>query len=617
MRLEEAGVVWTHPNPCKPLDDVRIVFRCDSLHGQEVRFEISDGGHRKYFEKAVTSGDGEAEVMVKPGGTPGVHHIKVWTSLGENEHYGRCGSFRVEARTGISSDNPVVDESLELLEEGLRQSIDVACVEGRRTTYYKHADNSRENFAFPPFAVAALRYFIQDVKTMFEALYGQQWSDGRLPDHIYTDGNPGWNGKRKIRTVMADLETATAAMFCKAWRAHGDDEWVRSLLPSVEATLEYVISDPNVYDEEHALLKRAHTLDEWDIQFPDGEDGSSFLNEATRFVLMQGDTSAIFEASRLLAELYTTLGREDRARYWRQRQGHYYWRGNELFWDGVKYRHHIHLDPLDHGDFDEDDQLAMSNSWAITRGFADHDKAVSIIREYMRRLEETGDRFPWWSLQPGYPDELGYFATEGAWSKKQGEYCNGGLFPWVGGEICRGAFQHGMEELAYTMLCDFHSVITRDHGAVFTWYDLDGNPGINAPHHQTNYDPWGMTPWTQALIEELAGVQSKGKLFEHVVCCPRWSAAETRTATAVAHFPASGAYFAYEYQLQSDQITLSFTGTGRRVTFHVLLPGWEECTEVTLDGAPVQFQQETIEESVYINADAEIEGVHELAIIGH
>ena len=46
--------------------------------------------------------------------------------------------------------------------------------------------------------------------------------------------------------------------------------------------------------------------------------------------------------------------------------------GNELFWDGVKYLHHIHLDPFDHRDFDEDDQLVMSNSWAITRKFTNH-----------------------------------------------------------------------------------------------------------------------------------------------------------------------------------------------------------------------------------------------------
>ena len=50
------------------------------------------------------------------------------------------------------------------------------------------------------------------------------------------------------------------------------------------------------------------------------------------------------------------------------------------------------------------------------------------------------------------------------------------------------------------------------------------------------------------------------------------------------------------------------------MTFHVLLPVWEGSTEVTLDRAPVPFQLETIEESVYINVDAEIEGVHELTI---
>ncbi len=291
MRLEEAGVVWTYPNKCKPLEDVRIVFRCNGLHGQKVRFEISDAGHRKYLEKVVKSGKGKAELVFKPGAKPGVHHIKVWTSLAGNRNYGRCGSFRLEARSSISSDNPIVDEVFELLEEGLRQTIDVANIEGKPVTYYKAADNSRENFAFPAFAVAALRYFIQDVKTMFEALFGQQWPDGRLPDHIYTDGNSSWDGKRRIRTIMTDLETQTAALFCKAWRAHGDNEWIRRLLPRVEAALEYVTSDSRMYDEEHALIKRPHTLDEWDIQFPDGDNGSSFLNENSLFVLMQGDTS--------------------------------------------------------------------------------------------------------------------------------------------------------------------------------------------------------------------------------------------------------------------------------------------------------------------------------------
>ncbi|MBT3375175.1 MAG: hypothetical protein HN742_31615 [Lentisphaerae bacterium] len=615
MKLEEAGVVWTYPNTCKPLDEVQIVFRCNALSGQDVRFEVTDAGHQKYLDRVVASGDGQAELVVMPGAQPGVHHIRVWTSLAGNSSYNRCGSFRVNVASGISCDNAMVDELFGFLEEGLRQTIDVANIEGKPVTYYKAADNSRENFAFPAFAVAALRYFIPDVKSMFEALYGQQWPDGRLPDHIYTDANPDWNGKRRIRTVMADLETQTAALFCKAWRAHGDDEWARELLPKVEAALEFVINEPTLCDEERALIKRPHTLDEWDIQFPSDGDDHSFINETSHFVLMQGDTSSMFEACRLLAELYTALGRDDRATYWRKRQKHYNKAGNDLFWDGVKYKHHIHLDSLDHGDFDEDDQLAMSNSWAVTRGFADHPKAVSILNEYMRRLETTGDRLPWWSLQPGYPDKLGYFKTEGAWSMKQGEYCNGGLFPWVGGEICRGAFQHGMEELAYSMLCEFHSVVKRDHGAVFTWYDLEGNPGINAPHHQTNYDPWGLTPWTQAVIEELAGIQSEGKRFERVVCCPRWSAARSKCATAVAHFPASNTYFAYKYEECGDRISVSFTGTGKQVAFRILIPGWGGRPKVALDGEAVASREEMVEESVYINVDAEIQGVRELTIV--
>ena len=35
MRLPQAGVVWTYPRVCAPLDDVRIEFVWDELDGQE------------------------------------------------------------------------------------------------------------------------------------------------------------------------------------------------------------------------------------------------------------------------------------------------------------------------------------------------------------------------------------------------------------------------------------------------------------------------------------------------------------------------------------------------------------------------------------------------------
>ena len=614
MRLKDAGVVWTYPNKCGPLDDVKIVFEWKGLKGQKVKFQLDDADHQVYFEKTVTAGKGKAELVVKPGGKPGVHHITVWTFLAGKKTYVRHGGFRVCAKTAVSTDTGEMDELLNLLEEGLRQAIDITNVNGKPRTYYKHADNTRMNLAFPAYSVPAYQYYIEDVKSMFEALYDNQYPDGRLPDHVYGDAYPCPTTSRKLRTCMADLETGSALALCKAWHAHGDDEWLRNILPKVEAGIEYVTTDPLMFDETHGVIKRPHGLDEWDIAFSESGAERAYTEETSSFVIMQGDTSGLYEACALLAEAYAALGNRDRAERYRMLKEHYYELGNRLFWDGVKYRHHIHLDPFDHKHFDEDDQLAMSNSWAITRGFADHKKAVSIINEYVRRWKKTGDRFPWWSLQPGYPDELNYLPRGGAWSKGQGEYCNGGLFPWVGGELCRGAFQHGREELAYELLRDVHYVMKRDNGAMFTWYHLDGSAAINAPHNQTNYDPWGLSHWAQAVIEGLAGIESDGKLLEHVLCAPRWPATKTKKVSATAHFPASDTYFSYQYCLSRDRIRLHFAGTGEDVSFRILLPGWRKCSGVTIDGKKTRFKIEPLEKSAYVTLEAKIKGVRELIV---
>lgn len=614
MRLNEAGVVWTEPNKCAPLDDVKIVFEWQALKGQRITFRLTDAEHQEYFEGTVTAEHGKAEIMVQPAGKPGVHHIKVSTPIPGKPPYVRHGGFRVCAQTGISSDTEEMDELLELLEEGLRQAVDITNVNGKPRTYYKHADNTRMNLAYPAYSVAAYRYYIQDMKSMFEAIYDNQYPDGRLPDHVYGDAYPCPITSRKLRTCMADLETGMALTLCKGWHAHGDDQWLEEILPRVEAGLEYVTTDPLIFDPEHGVIKRPHGLDEWDIAFTESGVEGAETTEDCSFVIMQGDTSGLFEACALLAEAYAALGNRDRAERYRMLKRHYYQLGNRLFWDGVKYRHHVHLDPFDHKGFDEDDQLAMSNSWAITRGFADHKKAISIINEYVRRWKSTGDRFPWWSLQPGYPDELNYLPRGGAWSKGQGEYANGGLFPWVGGELCRGAFLHGMEQLACELLRDVHYVMKRDRGAMFTWYHLDGSAAINAPHNQTNYDPWGLSHWAQAVIEGLAGIESNGKLFENVLCAPRWPAAKTKKVSATAHFPASDTYFSYHYRQSKDRVHLRFTGTGEDVHFRILLPGWQKCSGVTVDGKKARFKIERLEKSVYVTLQAKIKGVRELIV---
>lgn len=601
MRAEEMGVVWTEPNVCRPLDDMTITFRYEKLSGQPVTFEVFDADHHRYLQTTVTSTKGQAVLRFQPGNELGTQYIVVTAQMSATETKRRWGSFRIEADTRIRTDRPMVDKVFDRLAEGLKLSFDIVQVDGQPIPYHKCADNTWSNLAYPAFFTPAVRYFMRDMKPMFDVIYANQWPSGQLPDHIYGDDHPGWERQRRIRSMMADLETGMITAVYKAWVANGDDEWMRSLLPKMEAGIEFVLASAHMFDKTFGLIKRPHTMDEWDYQLG---DTSVFINENSRFVVMQGDTSAMFETCGLLAELHEALGNAKRADHWRKEREYYCETGNRVFWDGKKYRHHIHIDPLDHGDFNEDDQLTMSNSWAMTRGFADHAKCIAILDEYCRRWKMTGDRYPWWSLNPGYPTETVF---------GPGVYANGGLFPWVGGELCRAAFEHGREELAVTLLKDFAEAVERDHGAVFTWYTADGLPAITSPE-QTNYDSWGMQPWTQAVVEGLAGVRSVGKVFKRVLCAPRWPSAEVTSANVVAHFPASEAYFAYQYSQSASSVDLCFTGSGDDVTFRVLLPTSSHVTAVTLDGQAAAYVCETIEQSQYVVIDAAIAGSRRLTV---
>ena len=612
MNLLEAGVVWTTPQDCLPLDEITIEYQWQGLHGQEVHLEVCDANHRPYLTRTFASDNAKAQTTLLAGGAAGVHHVQLWTIDKDGREYRRHGCFRMNARTSIRTDHDKTTELFEYLRDGLMQTIDVSIVDGRPITHYKTGDNTRQNMAYPVYAIGALRYFIDDVKSMFEVLFSYQYPDGSLPDHIYSDDYPCPYTSRRLRSCMADMEIGAAVTLCCGWQAHGDDQWLRDLLPKMEMAMEYVITDPKTFDLKHGVIKRPHTLDEWDIHFtPEGQQGC-FINENTLYVIMQGDTSCMYHACRSLAEAYESLRVAERARHWRRMQQHIRQIGNKLFWDGTKYRHHIHLDPFDHGDFDEDNQLTLSCAWAITRGFADHQQSVSILREYLRRWKETGDRFPWWSLQPGYPDHLNYFQPKEPWRMTQGYYANGGLFPLVGGELCRGALQHGMEDLAMTLLDGLHYVFKRDRGAMFTWYDLQGNAACNAPHNQTNHDAWGMSPWAQALIEELAGIQTIDKCFHKVLCSPRWPATPAREVQATAHFPSSDAYFSYRYSLSDHQLILRFTGTGEQVSLRLLLPDDKNCHRVELDGTPVEFAVQTVEKSRYVTLECAIDGCREI-----
>ena len=196
--------------------------------------------------------------------------------------------------------------------------------------------------------------------------------------------------------------------------------------------------------------------------------------------------------------------------------------------------------------------------------------------------------------------DLGYFSEE---HRKQGGYANGGLMPWVGGELCLGAFQCGREAYGVELLRQYADHLRRTGGAQ-VWYWPDGEPGFRTTN-EVNYAGWGMAQWTAP--------SSKGwpacaifPLPGAVQVSPRWAAAGVKQAHVSVAYPVTGACFCYS--LQSDdatrRITLEFTGSGEQAVFHVLLPeGWQGAS-VQVDGTDCSFQAAIEDQSRYVDFSA-------------
>ena len=278
-------------------------------------------------------------------------------------------------------------------------------------------------------------------------------------------------------------------------------------------------------------------------------------------------------------------------------------RGTAL--DGTKFQHHVHLDAIDHGGFDEKQQLSMGNTWAMTRGLASPEQSRRIIDEYRRRHAETGDAHPWWSLQPGYPDELGYFRQLYC---KQGGYANGGLMPWVGGELCRAAFFYGREKYGVQLLRQYCDHLRRTGGAK-VWYWPNGEPGFRTTN-EVPYATWGMAEWLNALMEGLAGVQDASRLMDHVKVAPRWAVTTVDDVRVTSRYAVSKGYFSYRMQMDrpARRIDLTFCGAGRVAEFRFLLPDGWNATGVAINGQNKDFGVLSMDASRYVTFVSPIQG---------
>jgi hypothetical protein len=278
---------------------------------------------------------------------------------------------------------------------------------------------------------------------------------------------------------------------------------------------------------------------------------------------------------------------------------------NKTCWNGRFYTHFVKITPVEIPGVDEAEQLSLSNPMAINRGITSHDQAVSIIREYLKRKENSQAFAEWFSIDPPFPD--GIF---GDGKLVGGAYVNGGIMPLVGGELARAAFEHGYETYGVDILNRYARMIS-DTGKTYLWYFPDGTPSsaeTSTSPEASPSDAWGSSAMLYAFLEGLAGLEDKSKLFQNVRLSPRWISADVQEAEIQAVYDCSGEKIAYSFKNLGDQICLDVRAAQSEILFHILLPKDLEANSVSVGGKDTDFQNKMIENSPYVDFISQIKG---------
>ena len=522
-----------------------------------------------------------------------MHYVRVWFDH-SNKHapHDRLVRFTISVETEISCSNEDISEMYALSKESILLNRRRYRLTEGEVVGYTTADSGndldfwmRDMF----YSLAGHALWEREIASGFEALWSRQMPDGIFPDWVDAQG------QYERMPSESDVEYIAALALSHIWMITGDDNWLKGHLPAIERGIECATSNPVRWDAARSLIRRAHTCDTWDFD----TDTDAFTDDSHPVAAIC-DQSGLYAAWQALAHTYVHLGDADKdykckalAEGLREQCDH-------LLWDGEKYRHHLHLTEYSHEDFDEADQLAMGNTWAMTRGLADIQQCAAIIDTYQKRWESLACRFPWWSLEPGYPLSVGRTLQEHEDYLQPGGYANGGIMPWVGGALALAAFCNGREEMGARLLVDYALFLRESGGKIYTWYWPDMQPGFRTTtRNTTGHDGWGMGHWLGCLVEGLVGLRITEAGLRSIVLSPRWAAVGCDCARVVIHYPSSDKYVAYTYSESKECIRMLLAGTVTEVSLKVMLSAGASIESARVNGSCVKVDMVRTGDTTY------------------
>lgn len=523
---------------------------------------VADASGRQIVVIPITIEYGNASVSIVPRGARGWHSGVVVDSFGQIiAQNGQL--YQYEPQTGVQTGIPQYDQFIPaavaiMRGAALDQTFADMAVHG-----YRSPDSPLIWLRDYVYQMRGARYFDGDVVSAINAFAREQYADGSFPDFL---PRAPWADTAYRTPVEADVEFVFVQGVYQAWQAGAGDDFARAHLGSMRRALTYTLQDPRRWDAARGLVRRPFTIDMWDYEVAQADAPRHGIDANTRWGIFHGDNTGMIHALRMLATIEDRVGDAGLAAVWRSVADGMLERLNQLSWNGNFYRHFVFDQPTAIPGVDVEQQLSLSNAYALNRGVLSDAQSMAIINTYISRRRP--DAFAeWYSIDPPFP--AGTIAMGGRAGEQPGTYVNGGIMPHVGGELARGAFRNGYITYGFANL-DYYWAGMLSRGRSFLWYAPDGAEGVGTPDTLST-DGWGAASMLDAFIEGAVGVVDQSDNMRVVRVAPQWYyAAGIRDAYAVVRYAAGDGYVAYKWH--HTQCAASIEITGNALQYQVALP---------------------------------------------
>ena len=396
--------------------------------------------------------------------------------------------------------------------------------------------------------------------------------------------------------LEADVEYLVVEGVWQYYRATGDFEWVKSVLPSMEKAIEYMITSPKRWNQEYGLVMRPFTIDTWDFTNDLKSGGDRTIHEDEPMSIMHGDNSGVYAAMNILAFFFEKIGDTDRANTWKGRAKELKENMFKYLWNGRFFIHQLHINHQGVDD-KEGERLSLSNGYDINRGVTNLLQSRAIIEEYIARKETTDAFAEWFSIDPPYPQFNKY---------KSGDYVNGAISPFTAAEIALAAFNNGYEEYGWDIISRMMSIVEKEGRVNFLY-----SPNDKGAQNATGPSGWGAAGLLNAVDEGLAGIVDKDCLYKEIAFSPRFVVTDYNELRYITGYEKSGVFVDLHFIIKDKGMRYDLYSKAEKVNAHILLPKGKTCTKLYINGCESQFCILYVAGSAYV--DVSVKGKEKLS----